>query len=246
MSLLSLINLVILCLTVCELIVSNMIKTFFQRTTKSLSVDVSSLLKQRYQQLVNESKLQHDETQMVALQSLQDLLNNLVALVNYQQRSGVTHYLLPTPASCPSLYLYGEVGRGKSMLMALFYEACPFQQKRRVHFNVFMLEAHDFIHQWHQQAHQGSVMQALAKKIRSSTLLLCIDEFHVTDIADAMIMERLFSHLFNSGLVVVMTSNRHPDDLYQGGLQRAQFLVFTQLLLSVATLIKFTGTFWAP
>jgi len=215
-----------------------MIKTFFQRTTKSLSVDVSSVLKQRYQQLVNESQLQHDETQMTALQSLQNLLNNLVALVNYQQRAGFTQYLLSAPALCRSLYLYGEVGRGKSLLMALFYEACPFQQKRRVHFNVFMLEAHDFIHQWHQQAHQGSVMQALAEKIRSSVLLLCIDEFHVTDIADAMIMERLFSHLFDSGLVVVITSNRHPDDLYQGGLQRAQFLVFTQLLLRVATLIK--------
>jgi len=215
-----------------------MIKTFFQRTTKNLSGDESSELKQRYHELVIAQQLEHDETQIAALQPLQELLDNLAVLVNFQQRSVVTQCLLPTPIPCRSLYLYGEVGRGKSMLMALFYEACLFQQKRRVHFNVFMLEVHDFIHEWHQQAQQGSVMQALAKKIRSSILLLCIDEFHVTDIADAMIMERLFSHLFSSGLVVVITSNRHPDDLYQGGLQRAQFLVFTQLLLSVATLIK--------
>ena len=215
-----------------------MIKTFFKRTAKGLCVEASSELKRHYQQQVAEQQLQHDEAQVAALQSLQELLDNLVAVVNYQQRAVVTRRLLPTPIPCRSLYLYGEVGRGKSMLMSLFYEACPFQHKRRVHFNVFMLEVHAFIHEWHQQRHQGSVMQALAKKIRSSILLLCIDEFHVTDIADAMIMERLFSHLFSFGLIVVITSNRHPNDLYQGGLQRAQFLVFTQLLLRVATIVK--------
>lgn len=215
-----------------------MIKTFFQYTAKSPFAEVTHVLKQRYQLQVVEQQLEHDEAQIAALQPLQSLLNNLVAQLNYQQCKGFAQYLLPSPEPCRSVYVFGEVGRGKSMLMALFYEACPFQQKRRVHFNVFMLEAHAFIHEWHQRAHQGSVMQALAMKIRSSLLLLCIDEFHVTDIADAMILERLFSHLFNSGLVVVITSNRHPDDLYQGGLQRAQFLVFTQLLLSVATLIK--------
>jgi len=215
-----------------------MIKIFFQRATKSLGVDTSNALMLRYQSLVLEQQLQHDVAQVAVLQPLQSLLDNLVATVNYQQRAMVTQYLLPSPKPCHSLYLFGEVGSGKSMLMALFYEACPFQQKRRVHFNVFMLEAHAFIHEWQQRAHQGSVMQALARKIRSSVLLLCIDEFHVTDIADAMILERLFSHLFDSGLVVVITSNRHPDDLYQGGLQRPQFLAFTQLLLSVAFLVK--------
>ncbi len=215
-----------------------MIKTFFQRAIKCPNADVSRALEQRYQLQVVEHKLQHDEAQVAALQPLQNLLDNLVAQLSYQQRAAIIRYLLPSPKSCRSLYLFGEVGRGKSMLMALFYEACPFQQKRRVHFNVFMLEVHAFIHEWHQQAQQGNVMQALAKKIRSSTMLLCIDEFHVTDIADAMILERLFRHLFSSGLIVVITSNRHPEDLYQGGLQRAQFLVFTQLLLHVATLIK--------
>jgi cell division protein ZapE len=215
-----------------------MIKTFFQWTTKSAFVDDSTVLEQCYQQQVVEQKLQYDETQVTVLQSLQSLLDNMVAVLNYQQRPSFIQYFLPTLEPCRSLYLFGEVGRGKSMLMALFYEACPFQQKRRVHFNVFMLEVHDFIHEWHQQAKAGNVMQALAQKIRSSVLLLCIDEFHVTDIADAMIMERLFNHLFNSGLFVVITSNRHPNDLYQGGLQRAEFLIFTQLLLRVTTLVK--------
>lgn len=215
-----------------------MIKTFFQWTAKSPFTEDSTVLRQYYQQQVIEQQLQHDEAQITVLQPLQHLLDNLVAVINYQQCGAITQYLCPLPEPCRSLYLFGEVGSGKSMLMALFYQACPFQQKRRVHFNVFMLEVHAFIHEWHQQAHAGNVMLALAKKIRSSQLLLCIDEFHVTDIADAMIMERLFSHLFNSGLIVVITSNRHPDDLYQGGLQRAQFVIFTQLLLRVATIVK--------
>ena len=218
--------------------VSDMIKTFFQWTAKSPFTEGTTVLRQYYQQQVIEQQLQRDEAQITVLQSLQHLLDNLVAVINYQQRGAITQYLFPLPEPCRSLYLFGEVGSGKSMLMALFYQACPFQQKRRVHFNVFMLEVHAFIHEWHQQAHAGNVMLALAKKIRSSQLLLCIDEFHVTDIADAMIMERLFSHLFNSGLIVVITSNRHPDDLYQGGLQRAQFVIFTQLLLRVATIVK--------
>ena len=123
------------------------------------------------------------------------------------------------------------------MLMALFYEACPIEQKRRVHFNMFMLEVHAFIHEWRQQNNTDAI-SALAKKIRASVLLLCFDEFHVTDIADAMILERLFSKLFESGIIVVITSNRHPDDLYQGGLQREQFLIFTKLLQRESKIIE--------
>ena len=123
------------------------------------------------------------------------------------------------------------------MLMALFYEACPFKQKRRVHFNMFMLEVHDFIHKCRQQNITDAI-SALAKKIRDSVLLLCFDEFHVTDIADAMILERLFSKLFESGVIVVITSNRHPDDLYLGGLQREQFLIFTKLLQRESQIIE--------
>ncbi len=84
-----------------------------------------------------------------------------------------------------------------------------------------MQDVHGFIHAWHQQ---GCVMTALAKEIRQNNRLLCFDEFHVTDIADAMIMERLFRSLFEQGVCIMMTSNRHPEELYQGGLLREQFL----------------------
>jgi len=106
-----------------------------------------------------------------------------------------------------------------------------------VHFNMFMLEVHAFIHECRQQNNTDAI-SALAKKIRASVLLLCFDEFHVTDIADAMILGRLFSKLFESGVVFVITSNRHPDDLYLGGLQREQFLIFTKLLQRESQIIE--------
>lgn len=123
------------------------------------------------------------------------------------------------------------------MLMELFYDACPVAQKRRVHFHVFMLEVHIFIHQWRQQ-NSTDAISAFAKKIRKSFLILCFDEFQVTDIADAMILGRLLGKLFELGIIVVITSNRHPVDLYQGGLQREQFLVFTRLLQKAADVIE--------
>lgn len=102
---------------------------------------------------------------------------------------------------------------------------------------MFMLDVHAFIHKWRQHNNTDAV-SALAKKTRSSALLLCVDEFHVTDIADAMILKRLFTQLFKLGVLVVITSNRHPDDLYQGGLQREQFLGFTKLLQEESKIIE--------
>jgi cell division protein ZapE len=152
-----------------------------------------------------------------------------LASADYDRKSIAYKLISSPPEKCQSLYIFGGVGRGKSMLMALFYDACPIEHKRRVHFNMFMLEVHAFIHYWRKQNNIDAI-SALAKKIRASALVLCLDEFHVTDIADAMILERLFNKLFESGIIVVITSNRHPNDLYQGGLQREQFLNFTRLL----------------
>jgi cell division protein ZapE len=214
-----------------------MLKKIFKRHSPAQFPDLSGLLEQQYNIQVTRHHIQRDIAQLSALQHLQTLLDHIVASANYDRKS-IPHKLLSSPPEkFQSLYIFGDVGRGKSMLMAFFYEACPIQQKRRVHFNMFMLEVHAFIHKWRQQNNTDAIV-ALAKKIRAAALLLCLDEFHVTDIADAMILERLFSRLFESGLLIVMTSNRHPDDLYQGGLQREQFLIFTKLLQRESKIIE--------
>ena len=214
-----------------------MLKRFFQPTTPEQFPDLSRLLEKQYNHQVAQNHIQHDNAQFIALQHLQTLLDNILTSVNYD-RKPVAHKLLSSPPEkCQGLYIFGDVGRGKSMLMALFYEACPIEQKRRVHFNMFMLEVHAFVHECRQQNNTDAI-SALAKKIRASVLVLCFDEFHVTDIADAMILERLFSKLFESGIIVVITSNRHPDDLYMGGLQREQFLIFTRLLQRESKVIE--------
>ncbi|MDA9440862.1 ATPase [Bradyrhizobium sp. CCBAU 51745] len=129
------------------------------------------------------------------------------------------------------LYVHGEVGRGKTMLMDLFFQHSNVEHKRRAHFHEFMADVHERIYDYRQsiargQIPDGDVIALTAHAIFEESWLLCFDEFHVTDIADAMILGRLFAKLFELGTVVVATSNVAPDDLYKGGLNRALFLPF--------------------
>jgi cell division protein ZapE len=133
------------------------------------------------------------------------------------------------------LYLYGDVGRGKTMLMDLFFASSPVVRKRRVHFHEFMVDVHERIHDWRQRRRLGEVsgedpIAPVAAELAELAWLLCFDEFHVTDIADAMILGRLFRRLFEHGVVVVATSNVAPHELYRDGLNRSLFLPFIALI----------------
>jgi cell division protein ZapE len=212
-------------------------KKLSHHTHLEQSANTPGLLEKKYNSLVTQSHIQYEPAQITALHHLQTLLDNLIAADEYKQKSTLHKLILPKPDIYQSLYIYGNVGRGKSMLMDLFFDACPIRQKKRVHFHAFMLEVHAFIHQWRRKNNTDAI-SALAKHIRESELLLCFDEFHVSDIADAMILTRLFNRLFELGIVVVITSNCHPSELYHDGLQRELFLPFVRLLQEKADVIE--------
>ncbi len=136
------------------------------------------------------------------------------------------------PVAAPrGLYIHGAVGRGKSMLMDLMVDTVPIARKRRQHFHVMMREVHEALHRWRREGREGrDPLTRLADTVAAEVTLLCLDEMEIQDIADAMIVARVFERLMDTGVVVVTTSNRPPADLYKDGLQREKFLPFIHLL----------------
>jgi len=201
------------------------------------STETNTVLFDRYQTLVTKQLIQSDAKQIEVLCCLQKLIDSISDYTNKENKSFFKDLFFSSQNTVKSIYLFGEVGRGKSMLMDLFFEACPVESKRRVHFHAFMQEIHAYIHQWRMK-NSGDPLPSLAKHIRKSVLVLCFDEFQVADIADAMLLSRLFAQLLRQGVIFVSTSNQHPDDLYKNGLQRELFLPFIKLLKESVEIIE--------
>jgi cell division protein ZapE len=203
-----------------------------------------------YQELLDSGALKPDSAQALAAKRLQSLHESLVNFTPRGARSDWLNRLTQRTSQEPGprgLYFYGGPGRGKSMLMDLFFSGAPLEQKQRVHYHMFMKDVHDRINNFRKAAKTGKVSSkadpilALSRVIAERAWLLCFDEFHVTDIADAMILGRLFEALFDSGVIVVATSNRAPDDLYEGGLQRERFVPFINLFKSHLDVLPVDG-----
>ena len=204
-----------------------------------------SSVREQYAALVAAGEIESDPGQQAALASLAQLEGRL-ATYRLARKSSSLGWLFgrqEPKEPIKGIYLHGEVGRGKTMLMDLFFQASPVARKRRAHFHEFMADVHERVHIHRQKLKRGEVkgddpIAPVAAAIAGESWLLCFDEFHVTDIADAMILGRLFTRLFEHGVVVIATSNVAPDDLYRDGLNRALFLPFIELLRERMTVVR--------
>ncbi|MBN9553498.1 MAG: AFG1 family ATPase [Alphaproteobacteria bacterium] len=190
----------------------------------------------RYRRALTDGALRPDAAQQKAAEKLHALAR---ALTRY--RPGWFSALFRKPSLPRGLYIWGDVGRGKSMLMDLFFEEVTAEPKRRVHFNAFMTEVHARLHVERGRSDAADPIPSVARALAQEARLLCFDEFQVTDVADAMILGRLFEHLLNAGTVIVATSNVAPSHLYEGGLNRQLFLPFIALIEARMDVLELKG-----
>jgi len=204
---------------------------------------------ERYQRDLQRSDFRRDAAQANAVEHLQHLYLQLVEHWRNTQQENIFHKVVvrnfmtifssdATQKPIVGLYFWGGVGRGKTYLMDSFYESLPFPKKMRIHFHRFMRRVHTELENLGQQKNP---LKKVADIISDEALVICFDEFFVSDIADAMILGSLMSELFHRGVVLVATSNIIPDDLYKDGLQRGRFLPFIQLLKKNTQVINVDG-----
>ena len=193
---------------------------------------MAASIRTRYAALAAAGEIESDAGQLLVVERMAELERRLVEHARANKSSALGWLFGRREARAPikGLYLHGEVGRGKTMMMDLFYETTSVERKRRAHFHEFMADVHERLGALRQDKDEADPIARAADAIAAETWLLCFDEFHVTDIADAMILGRLFTRLFELGVVMVATSNIAPAELYKDGLNRALFVPFIKLL----------------
>ena len=228
--------------------------------TESLAEDVLSPLA-RIQLMLADGHLKPDPAQMEGVAALEALWSDIMRREAANVSKPFWHWLMPKAGQdkvqqvgAQGLYIYGSVGRGKSMMMDVFYNSLPFAAKRRLHFHVFMAEIHAALHT-HKQAQpvnlasgykskrpmNGNDLSHIIDVLYKDVKILCFDEFHVTDVADAMLLKGIFERLWQLGVITVMTSNWPPDALYSNGLQRKNFLPFIENIKKNVQVIELKG-----
>ena len=200
------------------------------------------------ERLIEAGEIEADPNQRRLADRL-DRLDRLLSAESVASKQSALGWLFgkkKTPERIRGVYIHGDVGRGKSMIMDMFFRQSSVAKKRRVHFHAFMAEVHERIGAHREAVKTGTAsgddpIPPVARAIRAETKLLCFDEFSVTDVADAMILSRLFKALFENGIVLVATSNVAPDDLYRDGLNRPLFLPFVDTLKDYTDVFELAG-----
>lgn len=193
------------------------------------------ILHKHYNKLVEKKIINYDKTQIEIIDHLEKLRKSL------EKKNKFSFFSKKTKIS--GIYIYGSVGRGKSLLMDLFYKYCHVS-KKRIHFHEYLISIHKKLHLLKKSTKKlKDPLKYIAKEFAKKYQLLCFDEFHVTDVADAMILEQLFRYLFTYNVTIVTTSNRHPKDLYEGGIQREKYLDFVNYITEKMLITELSGIY---
>lgn len=201
--------------------------------------------KQKYQAALDDNELNYDEMQMNVVEQLEILHARFITLNSNSENSiskkltGIFRLKKKQNTATKGLYIWGSVGRGKTYLMDIFYDCLPKERKLRLHFHRFMQEIH---HQLRNINNEEDPLLTVAESFKQRTDIICLDELFVSDIGDAMILAGLLDALFAHDIILVTTSNCHPDDLYKGGLQRQKFLPAIELIKQQTNVVELGGS----